>query len=87
MCFITRKRKRCICRLNQKDFSSIQADVEPIFREIEHVKERYGLTTLTLESFQLSDQFGGCRAVKDGFTARREFRHRRDSVTQFKRII
>lgn len=87
MCFTTRKERKCTCRLNQKNFNSIQADVEPIFREIERVKQKHGLATLTLESFKLSDQYGGSRAGTDGFMARREFRHRRDSVTQFKRII
>ena len=62
MCSTAKRERKCTCRLNQKNFDSIQADVEPIFREIEQVKQKHGLTTLTLESFQLSDQFGGSRA-------------------------
>lgn len=74
--------------MNQKNFDSLQEDVEPIFKELERVKEKHNLSVLSLESFQLSDQYSGCRATgADGFMARREFRHRRDSTTQFKRMI
>ena len=73
--------------MTQKKFSPLQADIEPIFREIEQVKEKHGLTTLSLESFQLSDQYSGSCAGKDGFLARREFKHRRDSTTSFRLLI
>lgn len=68
------------------EFEQLEKDLEPIFAEIQQIKERYRITSLSLDSFALSDQFHGNHGGSKGFMARREFRHRRNNSTKFKKI-
>lgn len=46
------------------EFTQLEKELLPVFSEIERIKERHGITSLTLESFNLIDQFHGSHGGK-----------------------
>ena len=41
------------------EFTQLEKELLPVFSEIERIKERHGITSLTLESFNLSTSSTG----------------------------
>ena len=59
------------------EFTQLEKELLPVFPEIERIKERHGITSLTLESFNLIDQFYGSHGGKGNFMGKREYKHTR----------
>lgn len=49
------------------EFAQLEKELLPVFSEIERIKERHGITSLTLESFNFIDQFHGSHGGKGNF--------------------
>ena len=39
------------------EFAQLEKELRPVFAEIERIKEKHRITSITLESFNLIDQF------------------------------
>ena len=59
------------------EFTQLEKELLPVFSEIERLTERQGITSLTLESFNLIDQFHGSHGGKGNFMGKREYKHTR----------
>lgn len=59
------------------EFTQLEKELLPVFSEIERIKERHGITSLTLESFNLIDQSYGSHGGKGNFMGKREYKHTR----------
>ena len=46
------------------EFTQLEQELLPVFAEIERIKEKHRITSLTLESFNLIDQFHGSHGVQ-----------------------
>ena len=46
------------------EFAQLEKELLPVFAEIERIKEKHRITSLTLESFNLIDQFHGSHGGK-----------------------
>ncbi len=68
------------------EFNSLEHDLLPVFSEIQRIKEKYRITSLTLESFNLIDQFHGSHAGKNDFLGRREYSHTRSVEKGFVKV-
>lgn len=53
------------------DFVEISKDMIPVFQELETLRERYGITSMVIESLHSIDQFT-VNASKKSFTGRRQ---------------
>ena len=49
------------------EFADLSKDLIPVFHKIEEIKARYGITSLSLESFHTIDQFYGSHGGKEHF--------------------
>lgn len=49
------------------EFANLSRDLIPVFAQIEEIKDRYGITSLSLESFHTIDQFYGSHGGKMTF--------------------
>ena len=49
------------------EFANLSRDLIPVFAQIEEIKGRYGITSLSLESFHTIDQFYGSHGGKKDF--------------------
>lgn len=58
----------------------------PVFAEIERIKEKHRITSLTLESFNLIDQFHGSHGGKGSFMGKREYKHTRSIEQNFTKV-
>lgn len=65
------------------EFDQLAQELEPVFREIQAIKDRHGITTLSIECLQLFDQFWGSHGGKGNFVGNRRFHHQRDTKTKF----
>lgn len=46
------------------EFAQLEKELRPVFAEIERIKEKHRITSITLESFNLIDQFHGSHGGK-----------------------
>lgn len=65
------------------EFAQLEQEIRPLFNEIERVKRKYGITSLTLESFNLIDQFHGSHGGKGNFMGQRIYQHTRTEDRNF----
>lgn len=68
------------------EFTQLEKELLPVFSEIERIKERHGITPLTLESFNLIDQFYGSHGGKGNFMGKREYKHTRSVEQNFVKV-
>ena len=54
------------------EFIKLSQDLIPVFARIAEIKERYGITSLSLESFHTIDQFYGSHGGKNDFLGYRQ---------------
>ena len=54
------------------EFANLSRDLIPVFTQIEEIKDRYGITSLSLESFHTIDQFYGSHGGKNDFLGYRQ---------------
>ena len=54
------------------EFIKLSQDLIPVFVRIAEIKERYGITSLSLESFRTIDQFYGSHGGKNDFLGYRQ---------------
>ena len=54
------------------EFTKLSQDLIPVFARIAEIKERYGITSLSLESFHTIDQFYGSHGAKNDFIGYRQ---------------
>lgn len=54
------------------EFTRLSQELIPIFAQIKEIKERYGITSLSLESFHTIDQFYGSHGGKNDFIGYRQ---------------
>ena len=54
------------------EFTKLSQDLIPVFARIAEIKERYGITSLSLESFHTIDQFYGSHGGKNDFMGYRQ---------------
>lgn len=54
------------------EFASLSQELIPVFAQIEEIKDRYGITSLSLESFHTIDQFYGSHGGKNDFMGYRQ---------------
>lgn len=54
------------------EFIKLSQDLIPVFVRIAEIKERYGITSLSLESFHTIDQFYGSHGGKNDFLEYRQ---------------
>ena len=59
------------------EFAQLEKELRPVFAEIERIKEKHRITSITLESFNLIDQFHGSHGGKGSFMGKREYKHTR----------
>ena len=57
------------------EFAQLEKELRPVFAEIERIKEKHRITSITLESFNLIDQFHGSHGGKGSFMEKREYKH------------
>ena len=53
------------------EFAQLEKELRPVFAEIERIKEKHRITSITLESFNLIDQFHGSHGGKGSFMGKR----------------
>lgn len=63
------------------EFTQLEKELLPVFSEIERIKERHGITSLTLESFNLIDQFYGSHGGKGNFMGKKRVQAYQSSGT------
>ena len=49
------------------EFADLSKDIIPVFHKIEEIKARYGITSLSLDSFHTIDQLYGSKGGKEHF--------------------
>ena len=54
------------------EFANLSRDLIPVFAQIKEIKGRYGITSLSLESFHTIDQFYGSHGGKKDFMGYRQ---------------
>lgn len=65
------------------EFASLEKDMIPVFEDIQMIKERYGITSMVLESYKFTEQFHGSHGGKNNFAGQREHRYARDPARHF----
>lgn len=68
------------------EFAQLEEDLLPVFREVERIKQKYRITSLTLESYHTIEQFHGSHGGKRNFMGKREYRHRKNIEKHFIQI-
>lgn len=68
------------------EIEQLAVELEPVFRQIQQIKERHGISALNIESLKLVDQFWGSHGEKGFFMASRRFHHLRDGKTKFIKV-
>lgn len=64
-------------------FRELEEDLRPLFEQMQRIKEKYQITSLTLESFRLLEQFHGYREREGNFLGTRRFGHTRNPKEKF----
>ena len=68
------------------EFASLEEDMLHVFEEIQRVKEKYGISSLTLESNRYTERFHGSHGGKGNFLGEREHRYARNPKKHFIQI-
>lgn len=68
------------------EFAQLEKELRPVFAEIERIKEKHRITSITLESFNLIDQFHGSHGGKGSFMGKREYKHTRSVEQNFVKV-
>ena len=68
------------------EFSQLEQEFFPVFAKIERIKEKHWITFLTLESFNLINQFHGSHRGKGNFMRKREYKHTRSIEQNFIKV-
>ena len=68
------------------EFAQLEKELRPVFAEIERIKEKHRITSITLESFNLIDQFHGSHGGKESFMGKREYKHTRIVEQNFVKV-
>lgn len=68
------------------EFAQLEKELRPVFAEIERIKEKHRITSITLESFNLIDQFHGSHGGKGSFMGKRECKHTRSVEQNFVKV-
>ena len=68
------------------EFAQLEKELRPVFAEIERIKEKHRITSITLESFNLIDQFHGNHGGKGSFMGKREYKHTRSVEQNFVKV-
>lgn len=68
------------------EFAQLEKELRPVFAEIERIKEKHRTTSITLESFNLIDQFHGSHGGKGSFMGKREYKHTRSVEQNFVKV-
>lgn len=68
------------------EFASLQKDILPIFEEIQQLKEKYKISSITLESNRYTEKFHGSHGGKNNFAGQREHRYARDPARHFTEV-
>lgn len=68
------------------EFAQLEKELRPAFAEIERIKEKHRITSITLESFNLIDQFHGSHGGKGSFMGKREYKHTRSVEQNFVKV-
>lgn len=68
------------------EFTQLEKELRPVFAEIERIKEKHRITSITLESFNLIDQFHGSHGGKGSFMGKREYKHTRSVEQNFVKV-
>lgn len=67
-------------------FANLEKDMLHVFEEVQHVKEKYGISSLTLESNKYTERFHGSHGGKGNFVGEREHRYARNPKKHFIQI-
>lgn len=68
------------------EFASLEQDMIRVFKEIQRVKEKYGISSIALESNRYTERFHGSHGGKKNFMGEREHRYAIDSEKHFMQI-
>ncbi len=68
------------------EFASLQKDILPIFEEIQQLKEKYKISSITLESNRYTEKIHGSHGGKGNFVGEREHRYARNPKKHFIQI-
>lgn len=68
------------------EFSQLEQELLPVFGELQRIKEKHRITSLTIESFNLIDQFHGSHGGKRNFMGQRTYNHTRSEDKNFIQI-
>ena len=68
------------------EFASLEKDMIPIFEDIQRIKERYGITSMVLESYKFTEKFHGSHGGTNNFVGEREHKYARDHKKHFIQI-
>ena len=68
------------------EFASLEKDTIPVFEDIQRIKERYGITSMVLESYKFTEKFHGSHGGKNNFVGEREHKYARDHKKHFIQI-
>lgn len=68
------------------EFANLEKDMIPVFEDIQRIKERYGITSMILESYKFTEQFHGSHGGKNSFAGQRKHKYARDHKKHFIQI-
>lgn len=68
------------------EFASLEEDMIKVFKEVHRVKEKYGISSISLESNKYLERFHGSRGGKGNFMGEREHRYAINSEKHFIQI-
>lgn len=68
------------------EFASLEEDMIKVFKEVHRVKEKYGISSISLESNKYLERFHGSHGGKGNFMGEREHRYAIDSEKHFRQI-
>lgn len=68
------------------EFASLEKDMITVFEDIQRIKERYGITSMVLESYKFTEKFHGSHGGKNNFVGEREHKYARDHKKHFIQI-
>lgn len=68
------------------EFANLEKDMLHVFEEVQHVKEKYGISSLALESNKYTERFRGSHGGKGNFVGERERRYARNQKKHFIQI-
>ena len=73
-------------RKTMAEFNSLEEDMIKVFKEVHRVKEKYGISSISIESNKYLERFHGSHGGKRNFMGEREHRYAIDSERHFMQI-